>query len=234
MGIWTVERIFDMASYAAIVATVVLLGHNLADLRQLRLAAYVLFGLIALLTLATLVMCWRGDTAIAWLQRKMGRSTMATQLAARLQAFIAGVEGIRELSSFLQVTALSLTVWLVITVAYFEVLQAYPTLQALPYSAAALLVGFSMIGGLVQLPAVGGGAQLVTILALVHVLHVPRELAVSCGILLWLVSFQAVTPAGLLLAHRLRISLRGASRNAEAVSTPLVSAASLPPSPPAQ
>jgi len=68
-----------------------------------------------------------------------------------------------------------------------------------------------MIGGLVQLPAVGGGAQLATIVAMVRILGIPRELAVSAGILLWLVSFHAVTPIGLVLAHRSRISLRNVS-----------------------
>jgi hypothetical protein len=74
-----------------------------------------------------------------------------------------------------------------------------------------LLMGFSMIGGLVQLPAVGGGAQLATIVAMVNLLGFPRELAVSAGILLWLVSFHAVTPIGLVLARRAHVSLSGSS-----------------------
>jgi len=37
---------------------------------------------------------------------------------------------------------------------------------------------------------------------------VPKELAASCGIMLWLVTFVAVIPLGLLLAHRERLSLR--------------------------
>jgi hypothetical protein len=62
----------------------------------------------------------------------------------------------------------------------------------------------------VQLP-VGCGAQLATILARARIFAVPTELAVSAGILLWLVSFQAVTPVGLLLARRDDISIRGIS-----------------------
>jgi len=37
------------------------------------------------------------------------------------------------------------------------------------------------------------------------IFHVPKESAVSCGILLWLVTFMAVTPLGLALAHRARL-----------------------------
>jgi len=66
-----------------------------------------------------------------------------------------------------------------------------------------------MIGSMVQLPGVGGGSQLATISALDHVFDiVPKELAVSCGIMLWLVTFVAVVPVGLFLAHRERLSLR--------------------------
>lgn len=69
-----------------------------------------------------------------------------------------------------------------------------------------LLMGFSIAGSIVQLPVVGGGAQLLTIGALAHVFEVPQELAVSCGILLWLVTFVAVTPVGMLLARREHLS----------------------------
>jgi hypothetical protein len=73
-----------------------------------------------------------------------------------------------------------------------------------------------MIGSLVQLPGVGGGAQLATISALDHIFDiVPKELTVSCGIMLWLVSFVAIVPAGLLFAHHERLSLRKLSEETE-------------------
>ncbi len=43
----------------------------------------------------------------------------------------------------------------------------------------------------------------------------PHELAASCGILLWLVTFVSVVPVGLLLAHRERLSLRKLSEESE-------------------
>jgi hypothetical protein len=47
-----------------------------------------------------------------------------------------------------------------------------------------------------------------TIATLSSVFDVPPEMAASCGILLWLVTFAAVVPTGLVLAHRERLSLR--------------------------
>jgi hypothetical protein len=65
-----------------------------------------------------------------------------------------------------------------------------------------------MVGSMLQLPAVGGGSQVATIATLSSVFDVPPEMAASCGILLWLVTFAAVVPVGLLLSHHERLSLR--------------------------
>ena len=61
----------------------------------------------------------------------------------------------------------------------------------------------------------GGGSQLATIAALERVFGVPKELAASCGIMLWLVTFIAVIPLGLFLAHRERLSLRKLSQESQ-------------------
>ena len=71
-----------------------------------------------------------------------------------------------------------------------------------------ILMGSSMVGSMLQLPAVGGGSQVATIATLSSLFSVPPELAASCGILLWLVTFAAVVPLGLALAHHERLSLR--------------------------
>ena len=51
--------------------------------------------------------------------------------------------------------------------------------------------------------------------ALQHVFHASHELAASCGILLWLVTFVSMVPIGLVLAHRERLSLRKLSEESE-------------------
>ena len=83
-----------------------------------------------------------------------------------------------------------------------------PHLSDMDVSHVLLLMGFSMVGSVAQLPAVGGGSQLAVIAALQLIYGIPPELAVSCGILLWLVTFMACIPIGLALAHREHLSLR--------------------------
>lgn len=104
-----------------------------------------------------------------------------------------------------------------------------PHLSDMDISHVLLLMGFSMVGSVVQLPAVGGGSQLAVISALQVIYGIPPELAVSCGILLWLVTFMAVIPAGLLLAHREHVSLRKLRHEAEAEEAAEQRAAELAP-----
>ncbi len=90
---------------------------------------------------------------------------------------------------------------------------------------ALLVMGASMAGSIVQLPGVGGGSQLAVIELLSSDIfknepyNITRELAVSVGMLCWLVTFMAVIPAGLIMAHRERISLRMISRESEMEAT---------------
>jgi hypothetical protein len=91
-----------------------------------------------------------------------------------------------------------------------------PRLSDLDIGHTLLLMGFSMVGSIVQLPAVGGGSQLAVISALQVIYGIPPELAVSCGMLLWIVTFMAVIPVGLVLAHREHLSLRKVSHEAHA------------------
>jgi len=89
---------------------------------------------------------------------------------------------------------------------------------------AVLVMGASITGSVVQLPGIGGGSQLAVIDLLSRVFgrepyNITRELAVSCGMLCWLVTFMAVVPLGLILAHRERVSLRVLSRESEIEAT---------------
>jgi hypothetical protein len=132
------------------------------------------------------------------------------RIAQKITEFTAGLNTIHSPFAFLQLSAVSVLMWWVIALSYKEVTHAYGApMAAMSVTKVLLLMGASMLGSLVQLPGVGGGSQLATISVLDHVFDiVPRELAVSCGIMLWLVTFVAVVPVGLLLSHHERLSLR--------------------------
>ncbi len=117
-------------------------------------------------------------------------------------------------------------VWLMRKGKRIKKIGDHPHLNNLDVARVLLLMGFSMAGSIVQLPAVGGGSQLAVISALQVIYGIPPEMAVSCGILLWLVTFMSCIPVGLAFAHREHLSLRKLSEESaheeeqEAVSTP--------------
>ena len=218
MGVWTVERIFDMAAFAVIAVVDFFVAARLPDLHQFRTIAWISAGVLVFMAAAVVVMCRSREAIFSQIEKRAAsRYPACCGLIEKARAFSDGLHTIKDLSSFLQLSALSMAIWVVGTLSCLATLHAYPALQTLSLSSAVLLTGFSMIGGLAQLPAVGGGAQLATIVAMVDILGVPRELAVSAGILLWLVSFHTVTPIGLAIARRAHISLRKASNQVEPV-----------------
>jgi peptidoglycan biosynthesis protein MviN/MurJ (putative lipid II flippase) len=136
-------------------------------------------------------------------------SNFGHKLAEKVREFGTGLNTIHGAVSLLLLTAVSVGMWYVIALAYQEVTHSYgvDALQ-IPVSQLLIVILASMVGSILQLPAVGGGSQVATITILSHVFDVPPEMAASCGILLWLVTFAAVVPVGLLLAHQERLSLR--------------------------
>ena len=74
-----------------------------------------------------------------------------------------------------------------------------------------VLMGSSMVGSMLQLPAVGGGSQLATIGMMSAGFGIEHELAVSCGMMLWAITFMSVIPTGLAIARREHMSIRAVS-----------------------
>jgi hypothetical protein len=140
--------------------------------------------------------------------------------AHKVREFGAGLNTIHGPLSFLGSAATSVLMWWVIALAYKEVAISYgEPMSFINVPRVLLLMGSSMVGSILQLPGVGGGSQLATISALNNIFHVQPETATSCGILLWLVTFMAVIPLGLFLAHREHLSLRKLSQETQQTGT---------------
>jgi hypothetical protein len=67
---------------------------------------------------------------------------------------------------------------------------------------AVIFMGVAMAGSTVQIPGVGGGIQIASVLALTEVFGMSVELATSTAILIWVMTFLvALPPALILLVH---------------------------------
>ncbi len=229
MAVWTVERIFDMGAFGLIMAVNILLAesrlrelpgfqHSTHKVLGLQISAFMMFKLAGFIIL--------GGVAVAALvafavHRNPGRSArffermlspiskrMSHGVGQRVHAFGEGLNTLHDFKSFVQIIGVSLLIWLDIGLAYVAVTHAYadPKLSAMTLSSTLFLTAGSVAGGLLQLPMVGGGSQLATISILKNIFGVQPEIATSCGMMLWLVTFMSIIPVGLVMAHRERVS----------------------------
>jgi glycosyltransferase 2 family protein len=218
LAVWTVERIFDIGAFALLLITAIFVSSDLKNLEyydKFREGGLLLIAFVGALATAAGVISMKGELVALWAERRFTghASGLGHKIAARVREFRGGLNTIHGASELLQLTAVSLGMWFTIALAYRQVTGAYGAAALrIPVAQVFLLMGSSMIGSLVQLPGVGGGSQLATISTLEHLFRATPELAASCGILLWMVTFMAVIPLGLVLAHRERLSLRRLSK----------------------
>jgi uncharacterized protein (TIRG00374 family) len=217
MAAWAVERIFDIGGFTVLIVLAIFLPTELRFLPnpeiypRLRVGGFLLVALVAGLALAAFSVAKHGEALAAWIEVRFSHlaASLGHRVAQRVREFHGGLDTIHSPLSFLQLSGVSVLMWWMIALAYREVTHAYGAPFAhMTISKVLLLMGSSILGSLIQLPGVGGGSQLATISALQHIFDASHELAASCGILLWLVTFVSVVPVGLLLAHRERLSLR--------------------------
>ncbi|HYH00279.1 MAG TPA: lysylphosphatidylglycerol synthase transmembrane domain-containing protein [Terriglobales bacterium] len=219
VAVWTVERIFDIGAFTVLMSVdIFFYGSQLPYPPELRKAAWLLIVMVGGMAGTAYLIKRHGPALSSWLQRKLRRLSpkLADSVCNKISAFGEGLNTVHNTWSFVQLVTVSLAIWLLIAVAYEEILHSYPAgaeaakLHDLQLPHVLLLMGSSMVGSLLQLPAIGGGSQLATIsmMSSPHWFQVPNEVAVSAGMLLWLVTFMACVPAGLILARFEHTSLR--------------------------
>src|SRR6202166_3212360 len=221
LAVWAVERTFDVGAFAVLIVLAIFLPSALQSIphpeyyRQFRDAGFVLVMGVTTAAGAAVMISRNGEAIAIWIEKRFSHlsSGIGHRLAQRVREVGTGLKTIHGPWSLLSLASLSLVIWYVTALAYKEVTHSYGVdALEIPVSQLLILMGASMAGSMLQLPAVGGGSQMATIATLSSVFDVPPEMAASCGILLWLVTFAAVVPVGLALAHHERLSLRKLSK----------------------
>ena len=217
LAVWAVERIFDIGAFTLLIALAVFREGGMYSIPEpgwypdLQRGVLILIGLVLAVIVVAIVINRKGEAVAQWVEREFGHlsANLGHRIAHWVREFGRGLNTIDGPLSFLWLTIVSVGMWYVIAMAYKEVTHSYGQVALeIPQLQILILMGSSMLGSMLQLPAVGGGSQLATIRTLSGLFAVPPELAASCGILLWLVTFAAVIPVGLALAHHERLSLR--------------------------
>jgi uncharacterized protein (TIRG00374 family) len=222
MAAWTIERIFDIGGFTVLLVIAVFSPGNqlraLANYRGIEIFSLLFLALTAGISFGAILLVKYGDAISDWVEKRFAHlaQNLGSRIAERLREFHRGLNTIDGTGTFLKIAAISIAIWLFVSLSYFAVVLSYgPALAEIRYEKIFPLMGSSMVGSLIQLPGVGGGSQLGTISVLQSVYKVSPELAASCGILLWVVTFVSVVPMGLILTRYERLSLRELSQESQ-------------------
>ena len=216
LAVLAVERIFDAVSAGVLIGAVLIFS---PDLRALPLVAQfpkgivILVSLAAILALMLILLARHGQSLSHALQRLLSPVSMelAQKASHHFRLFSSELKMIRDAKSLAQIVILSFAAWTLSGLSHLETMHAFAGARRITFGGAMLLMGFGILGSIVQLPG-GGSQQLIAITVMVKMLGLGAELAMSCTILGWLTIFMAPVPAGLALLRHEGSTLRGLSR----------------------
>lgn len=208
---WFLERIFDLLAVLLIFGVALTqidpsstakVGPNLAwVLRTGGQAA----GLIATVCFAILI-AFRFFTEQSRQRLCDSLAFLPGPLQAKISAFVdAFADGMKTTKSNRQlflIFAYTFIEWMIIVGSFYCVCQAVPGASHLAIRDVVVLLGFVAFGSVVQIPGVGGGMQVVTILVLTELYGLGVEKSTAIAIVLWLVSFMSIVPVGMLMAFQ--------------------------------
>ena len=212
-GIYLVERIFDTASTLVVAALALLLIKSSSGSNETAekfvpafQAAGALLGVGVLGAIAFLVFLRVRGTTL--LERRLapwlGAHNWKARIARILMGFARGVQTIRTWGDLAFAAIYSALHWILVLFVYMWVIRAFGgSVGDFRIGDAMLVMAFSLVGSIVQLPGIGGGSQLASILVFTKVFGIEPELATAISIVIWLISFAAVTVFGLpILLHQ--------------------------------
>jgi hypothetical protein len=220
LAVYAVERMFDALAMAIIFCSALLVSPDLGTLPHhdalirsswAGLAVAICGGAFAILTRT------HGIKIAAAIGRSLQSISpkFAAAAEARILSFRDGMNVLRSFGDFISVLLLSLLMWALIILAYFEVVHAFSALSMLHSSRIMLVMAASMAGSILQLPIIGWFTQIGLVSAAMKALGAPLEPSIGAASLLLLVTFMSVIPLGLIFARLEHVSLREVTQESE-------------------
>jgi len=117
-----------------------------------------------------------------------------------ITSFTHGVGSTRSASAVAQVFLLSILEWVIIVGCYQCLFRALPETGHFQLMDVLIFVGFVAFGSVVQIPGIGGGLQIVSIIVLTELFGLPVEISAGVAVVLWAITFVVIVPFGLFLA----------------------------------
>jgi uncharacterized protein (TIRG00374 family) len=208
MAAWLLERILDA------LAVLLLFGFALSQLpgRTLHLGT----GLSALLKAGGFVIAGLGACcAFIFIvfrnfseparQRILSALTFLPEQAYNrieqtLVSFSEGMQSTRDHGFLALLVFYTLLEWMVIVAAYYALFQAFTATTGLRISDTLIFVGFIALGSIVQIPGIGGGIQVATVVVLSEIFGLSFAASSGLALMISVLAFFIIVPFGLILA----------------------------------
>lgn len=213
-GIYFLERFCDFAASAALACLSLLVFPNRlsdagADMDWVANARHGAWLLLAgLIGLTAVLVYYRVHGAAAvdrGLERWRSGGGMKMRMASALSGISEGLQAIRTQSDLWAAIGYTSAHWVLVVLIYMWVCQAFASEfvhSDMNFWGAMLLLAVTLVGSVLQLPGIGGGAQIASIVALTAIFGVAQEPAIAIAVVLWFITFAGSTVVGIpLLIH---------------------------------
>lgn len=117
-----------------------------------------------------------------------------------LAAFSQGMESTRDPVFLMLLLVYTAIEWVVIIGSYYTLFRSFPVTSRFEITDVVIFFGFVAFGSIVQIPGIGGGIQVASIVVLTEIYGLPLEAATGLAIFIWIITFVVVVPFGLLCA----------------------------------
>ena len=220
LGAWLLERIFDLLMVLLIFGFALMRLYSSGARVGPRLAWVLVAGgrvvTISCIVILLLVLSMRHfaepfqrrlTAAIRFLPAKKfqrGEHLIST--------FVRGIASIRSDAALFLVFVYSVVEWAMIAAVYWCLANSYSAAFQLSFSDVLIFLGFVSFGAIVQIPGVGGGVQVVTVVVLTELFHVKLEVASSFALVSWILTFVVIVPIGGLVAVKEGLDWRSLQR----------------------
>ena len=213
-GIFFLERFCDFCASAALVCLSLLVfpgklsdaGADMNWVGHARHGAWLLLAGVVALGFVLVYYRVHGAGAVdRALERWRSAGGIWTRLAAFMTGISEGLQAIRTLPDLWAAIGYTAAHWILATLIYLWVAKAFSGAfvhSDMNFAGAMLLLAVTLVGSVLQLPGIGGGAQIASIVGLTAIFGVEQEPAIAISVVLWVITFAGCMVVGLPLLIR--------------------------------
>jgi hypothetical protein len=214
-GIFFLERFCDFAAAVAIACLSLLVFSNRlsdagADMNWVngapRHGAWMLLATLCTLIVILLYYRLHGAGAVdRGLALWRAAGGMRSRLASVITGISEGLQAIRTLSDLWAAIFYTAAHWTLAVLIYLWIAKAFSDSfvhSDMNFSGAMLILAVTLVGSVLQLPGVGGGAQIASFIGMTKIFGIEPEPAAAIAVVLWITTFAGCTLLGIPLLIR--------------------------------